>query len=299
MIDVFVDNIIMLNNVTSIGNEFDAVFITAIIEKHNRYVRKELDKWKNGQQFDLPSWITPKMKFITTSNLSNSVHITQYVKNIMTYSSYAIQPEQRSGSDVILSLMDEDDEQNVVLLSAGCTVSSSETVPRKKVKAQLIKSCLRFQYTECPTNTPKKKPKRLKIGLNADLPNDDTANEEDNLEGEEDEEYGQDLNYVDLDYDLDYTENTKNYQISELSNHKQINTFIKNRKHIYVSVELPHRAGNKAGKRSELFRLNKYGDLVIIVDDRNMKHVFGETIERLVENLRCVSFHIKLVTNAF
>src|SRR5437762_2913349 len=130
------------------------------------------------------------MKFITTSNLSNSVHITQYVKNIMTYSSYAIQPEQRSGSDVILSLMDEDDEH---------------------------------------------------------------------------EEYGQDLNYVGLDYDLDYTENTKNYQISEFSNHKQINTFIKNRKHIYVSVELPHRAGNKAGKRSELFRLNEYGDLVIIV----------------------------------
>ena len=35
---------------------------------------------KNGQQFDLPSWITPTMKFITTSNLSDSVHITQYVK---------------------------------------------------------------------------------------------------------------------------------------------------------------------------------------------------------------------------
>jgi len=58
-------------------------------------------------------------------------------------------------------------------------------------------------------------------------------------------------------------------------------------------------AGNRADKRSELFRLNEYGDLVIIIDDHSMEHVFGETIERLVENLRCVSFHIKLVTNVF
>ncbi|CAG8568829.1 810_t:CDS:2 [Funneliformis mosseae] len=253
MIDVFVDNIIMLNNVTSIGNEFDAVFITAIIEKRNRYIREELDKWKNGQQFDLPSWITPTMKFITTSNLSDSVHITQYVKNIMTYSSYAIQPEQRSGSDVVLSLMD--DKQNVVLLSVGSTVSSSVSIKKKKVKDQLIKSCLRFQYIECPTDR-KKKPKRLKISLNADLPKDDI-----------------------------------NYQISDFSKHNQINTFIKNRKHIYVSVELPRRAGKRSGKRTELFRLNEYGDLVIIVDDRNIKHVFGETIERLVENLRRIFSH--------
>jgi hypothetical protein len=296
MIDVFVDNIIMFNNVTSIGNEFDAVFITAIIEKCGSYVREELDKWKNGQQFDIPSWITPKMKFITTSNLSDSVHITQYVKDIVTYSSYAIQPEFRSGADVVLSLVDEDDKQNVVLLSAGCTVSSSGSITKKKVKDQLIKSCLRFQYIEFPKDTPKKKPKRLKISLDANLPKDDTANEEDNLEGEEDEEYGQDLNYVGLNHDLDYTKNTKGYKISDVSNHNQINTFIRGRKHIYISVELPHRAESK---RSELFRLNAYGDLVIIVDDRNVKHVFGEEIVRLMENLRCVSFHIKLVTNAF
>ncbi|RGB24210.1 hypothetical protein C1646_676537 [Rhizophagus diaphanus] len=281
MIDVFVDNIIMLNNVTSIGNEFDAVFITAIIEKRDSYVRDELDKWKNGQQFDIPSWITPKMKFVTTSNLSNGVHITQYVKDIVTYSSYAIQPEQRSGSDVVLSLMD--DKQNVVLLSAGCTVSSSGSITKKKVKDQLIKSCLRFQYIECPNDTPKKKPKRLKISLDANLPKDDTANEEDNLEGEKDEEYGQDLNYVGLNHDLDYTNNTKGYKISDVSNHNQINTFISGRKHIYISVELPHRAESK---RSELFRLNAYGDLVIIVDDRNVKHVFGEGIAKLMENLR-------------
>ncbi|CAB4410823.1 unnamed protein product [Rhizophagus irregularis] len=254
MIDVFIDNIIMLNNVTSIGNEFDAVFITAIIEKRNCYVREVLDKWKNGQQFDLPSWITPTMKFITTSNLSDSVRITQYVDNIMTYSSYAIQPEQRSGSDAVFTLMD--DKQDVVLLSVGCTVSSSVSIKKKKVEDQLIKSCLRFQYIECPTDR-KKKPKCLKIGLTADFPKDDIA---DDLEGEEEEEYGQEEEEeYGQDQKLDYI------------------------------VELPHRAGKRSGKRSgkraELFRLNEYGDLVIIVDDRNIKHVFGETIERLVENL--------------
>ncbi|CAG8696520.1 4413_t:CDS:2, partial [Acaulospora morrowiae] len=46
--------------------------------------------------------------------------------------------------------------------------------------------------------------------------------------------------------------------------------------------EIPHRSS----KRSELFRFNKYGDLVIIVDDRNMEHVFGSTIKKLAENLR-------------
>ena len=83
MIDVFVDNIIMLNNVTSIGNEFDAVLITAIIHKRGLNVREELNKWKNGQQFDLPSWITLTMKFVTTSNLSGSVPIVKYVNDLL------------------------------------------------------------------------------------------------------------------------------------------------------------------------------------------------------------------------
>ncbi|CAG8640318.1 11576_t:CDS:2, partial [Funneliformis caledonium] len=234
MVDVFVDNIIMLNNISSIGNEFDAVFITAIIQKRGINVRNELNKWKNGQQFDLPSWITPKMKFITTSNLSGSVPIAKYV-NDMTYCSYAIQPDIYSGSDV-----------------------------RSKVKEQLIKSCMRFQIMECPRKRKNdvefsyKEPKRLQIGLSSSsiLPNDFTSNEEDNLEREE---YDQDLNYDDLDYDLNYAENTKNYRISRL----------------------PHRAI----KRSELFRFNEYGDLVIIVDDRNMEYVFGPAIKKLVERI--------------
>ncbi|CAG8705902.1 16658_t:CDS:2, partial [Funneliformis caledonium] len=166
MVDVFVDNIITLNNIPSIGNEFDAVFVTAIIQKRGFNVQEELNRWKNGQQFDLPSWITSTMKFITTSNLSGSVPIAKYV-NDMTYCSYAIQPDIYSGSDMVVSLMD--DEQNVVLLSASCT----------------------------------------------------------------------------------------------------------------ISVELPHRKS----ERPELFRFNEYGDLVIIVDDRNMKYVFGSAIEALVERI--------------
>ncbi|CAG8594823.1 3640_t:CDS:2 [Funneliformis caledonium] len=232
MVDVFVDNIIMLNNISSIGNEFDAVFIMAIIQKRGINVRKELNKWKNGQQFDLPLWITPKMKFITTSNLPGSVPIAKYV-NDMTYCSYAIQPDIYSGSDVMISLMDN--EQNVILLSVSCTVSSSP-IKSSKVKEQLIKSCMRFQYMECLRKRKNdvefsyKKPKHFQIGLNSNsiLLNNVTANEEDNLEREEKKEYDQDLNYDDLNYDLNYAENIKNYQISKVSEriklHKQIKT---------------------------------------------------------------------------
>ncbi|PKY41399.1 hypothetical protein RhiirA4_454972 [Rhizophagus irregularis] len=91
-----------------------------------------------------------------------------------------------------------------------------------------------------------KKEERLEIGLGK-IP----ANREDNSKVEE-EEYGQDSNYDDLNYDLNYIENTKGYQKSRWSSH----------------IEL-------TGKRPELFRINEYSDLVIIVDDRNMEYVFG------------------------
>ncbi|GBB96505.1 hypothetical protein RclHR1_02770007 [Rhizophagus clarus] len=284
LIDIFVDNIITLNNISSIGNEFDAVLITAIIHKRGCKVREELNKWKNGQQFDLPSWITPTMEFVTTSNLSENVPIVKYVEDI-TYYSYAIQPEIYSGSDVVISFADNN--HNVVLLSASCTVSSSP-VKRSKVKEQLIKSCMRFQYMECPRKK-KKKPKRLQIGLGSSdvLPNDSTANEEGNLEREEKKKKKKkkEEKKKDLNYDLNYAENTKDYRISNIPEranyHEQIKTSTENRKHIYVSVELPYRRG----KRPELFRLNEYGDLVIIVDDRNMEHVFGPAINRLMERI--------------
>jgi hypothetical protein len=279
----------MLNNISLIGNEFDAVFITAIIHKRGLNVREELNKWKNGQQFDLPSWITPTMEFVTTSNLSGSVPIVKYV-NDTSYSSYAIQPDIYSGSDVVISLADN--KHNVVLLSASCTISSSP-VKRSKVKEQLIKSCMRFQYMECPRKKKNneefsyKEPKRLQIGLSISnvLPNDSTANEEGNLERKEKKRKKKEEKKKDLNYDLNYAENTKNYRISKISEHakyhEQIKTSTENRKHIYVSVEIPYRSS----ERSELFRLNEYGDLVIIVDNRNMEHVFGPAINRLMERI--------------
>src|SRR2546423_14763026 len=152
------------------------------------------------------------MEFVTTSNLSGSVPIVKYVNDI-TYYSYAIQPDIYSGSDVVISLADN--KYNVVLLSASCTISSSP-VERIKVKKQLIKSCMRFQYMENPKKAKKgefshKKTRHLQIGIGSTLPNDATANEEDNLEGEENEEYDQDLNYDNLDFDLNYTKNIKGY----------------------------------------------------------------------------------------
>src|SRR5437763_15569570 len=107
---------------------------------------------------------------------------------------------------------------------------------------------MRFQYIE---STRKKKndeefsykePKRFQIGLSSSdvLPNDATTNEEGNLEREEKEKKKK---KKDLNYDLNYAENTKDYRISKISErakyHEQIKTSTENRKHIYVSVELP------------------------------------------------------------
>ncbi|CAG8703464.1 12322_t:CDS:2, partial [Racocetra fulgida] len=280
LVDVFVENIIRLNNTSSIGNEFDAAFITAMIQKRGRNVREELNKWKNGQNFNLPSWITPTMKFMTISNLSRGVPVEKYVSNMTYYCPYAIQPDRFSGSDVVISFMDDD--QNVLLLSASCTVSG-EPIKRSKIKDQVFKSCMKFQYMENTRIIRRKnsqiddhdefswkEPECLRIGIGQSLP----ANKEDNSK-EKVEEYDQDFNHNDLDYDLDYTKIIKDYRISKVSerakNHEKIKISTENQRHIYVSVELPHRAG----KRSELFRFNEYGDLVIIVDDRNMEYVFG------------------------
>ncbi|CAG8499656.1 3005_t:CDS:2 [Scutellospora calospora] len=243
LVDVFVENIIRLNNTSSIGNEFDAVFITAMIQKRGRNVREELNKWKNGQIFDLPSWITPTMKFITISNLSGGVPIAEYVDNTTYYCSYAIQPDRFSGSDVVISFAD--DEQNMVLLSASCTVSGGP-IKRSKIKEQVFKSCMKFQYME---NTRKRKGKNSQI---------------------EDHEGGFSWKEPEcLQIGL------VSKVIERAKNHEKIKISTENRKHIYVSVELPHRAS----KRSELFRFNEYGDLVIIVDDRNMESVFGSVIK--------------------
>ncbi len=299
LVDIFVEYIIRLNNTSSIGNEFDAVFISAMIQKRGFNVREELNKWKNGQEFNLPSWITPTMRFTTISNLSGGVPIVEYVKNTTYYGSYAIQPDRFSGSDAVISLVD--DNQDVILLSASCTISG-EPVKRSKIKEQVFKSCMNFQYMVSKRKRKNsqikdqeeefswREPEQLQIGFGNFLaPYKEVKSEEKEEE---------DLNY-DVDFDLDYTKTMGDYRISKVSkhakNHEEIKSSTVGKKHIYVSVELPHRAS----KRSKLFRFNEYGDLVIIVDDRNMECVFGPVIKKLMEKIRYVTLYNKFATNAF
>jgi hypothetical protein len=256
-----------------------------MIQKREFNVQKELNKWKNSQEFNLPSWITPTMKFTTISNLSGGVPIVEYVKNSTYYDSYAIQPDRFSGSDVVISLVD--DNQDVILLSASCTISG-KPVKRSKVKEQVFKSCMNFQYMVSKRKKENSQIKdqdkefswreseQLQIGFgNFLVPYKEVKSEKKKKE---------DFNY-DEDFDLDYTKTMEDYQISKVSkhakNHEEIKSSTVGKKHIYVSVELPLRAG----KRSKLFRFNEYGDLVIIVDDRNMECVFGPVIKKLMEKI--------------
>ncbi|GBB89088.1 hypothetical protein RclHR1_15760004 [Rhizophagus clarus] len=268
LVNVFVDNIILLNNISSIGNELNAVFITAMIQKRGLNVRKELEQWKNGQVFDLPSWITSTMRFMTISHLSGSVPIIEYIDNMTYYHSYGIQLDRFSGSDVVITFAN--DAQNVVLLSASCIVSG-EPIERSKIKEQKKEECLEVGLGEIP------------------------ANEDNNAKEEKEKKHDQDFNPDDDDdddvnFDLNYIKNTKGYHVSKVSqrahDHEKIKSSTENRKHIYVSVELPHRASKE---RPDLFRLNNHGDLVIIVDDRNMEYVFGPVIKELVKRIRCVT----------
>ncbi|PKY60227.1 hypothetical protein RhiirA4_550583 [Rhizophagus irregularis] len=186
---------------------------------------------------------------------------------------------------------------NIIMLNNISSIGN-EFDATDKVMEQLMKSCLRFQYMECPRKRKKddeefsfRKPKRLQIGLgNNNLPYGFTANEEGNLERREKERKKEKKKEKkDSNYDLNYIENTKNYRISRVPDHanyhKQIKNSIENQRHICISVELPYREG----KSPELFRFNEYGDLVIVVDDRNMEYVFGPVINKLM----------KFATNAF
>ncbi|RIA91006.1 hypothetical protein C1645_822580 [Glomus cerebriforme] len=188
----------------------------AMIQKCEFIVRDELNRWKNGQEFNLSSWITPTMRFMTISNLSGSVPIVKYIDNMTYYHSYRIQPDRFSGLDVVVSFAD--DKQNVVLLSASCTVSG-EPIKRSKIKEQVFKSCMKFQYM---INMKKRKRDEdhdeqfswkeeefLETGLDK-IPD----NKEDNSEKKEKEEYDQDFNHNDLNYNLKYIKNTKDYQWS-------------------------------------------------------------------------------------
>ncbi|GBB88184.1 hypothetical protein RclHR1_14710001 [Rhizophagus clarus] len=170
-----------------------------MIQKRGFNEREELNKWKFGQNFDLPSWITLTMRFMTISNLSEGVPIAEYIENTPYYRSYTIQADRFSGSDVMITF--GDDEDNVVLLSASCTVLGN----------QLIQVRLKSRHSS----------------LGELLPSNKEVSSE-----EKKKVYEQDLNYDDLDYDLDHTNNTKNYQISKVSerakNHERIKSSTEN-----------------------------------------------------------------------
>jgi hypothetical protein len=122
------------------------------------------------------------MKFKTTTNLSGTVPLAKYV-NDKTYYRHAIQPEIYSGSDLVLSLVD--DEQNVILLSASCTVSV-RPIGREKIEKQLTEqSCMKFQYMECPREKKNKKNKKKTPCLQTGLGDIPANNEEDEVDTEE------------------------------------------------------------------------------------------------------------------
>ncbi|GES83303.1 hypothetical protein GLOIN_2v1672762 [Rhizophagus clarus] len=97
----------------------------------------------------------------------------------------------------------------------------------------------------------------------------------------------------DINYDLDYDRNLKYYQVSQTSEHAElhhkiaklmtVNKISSNaadkRKCIHVLVELPHRASSR---RPDIFRCDKKGNLIVIIDDRNVKQVFGEKLANVL-----------------
>ena len=54
------------------------------------------------------------------------------------------------------------------------------------------------------------------------------------------------------------------------------------RKCIHILVELPHRDLSKRPERPDIFRYDKKGNLIAIVDDRNVKQVFGEQLANVI-----------------
>ncbi|PKK57256.1 hypothetical protein RhiirC2_798376 [Rhizophagus irregularis] len=80
----------------------------------------------------------------------------------------------------------------------------------------------------------------------------------------------------------DYDKTLKDYQVSgkpkfaEL--HCKITDVVNKRKCIHILVELPHRDLSKRPERPNIFRYDKKGNLIVIVDNRNVKQVFGEQL---------------------
>jgi hypothetical protein len=235
-------------------------------------VLEELKKWTDDPHFNFPEWITPGMQFVTETNLSNFVSLYDYVKDIYSqspkYLNYAIQTSYHAGSDLVFSLVVKSDDSKNVILS---TIFKKE-VPESKA----FKACLEFQYMKRISNE-KKRPndkglselqsKKMKLGP-ANIDHDDR------------------YLYWDRNFDLDYDEILKSYQISKnpklaelhhkiaglMTVNKISGNVVDKRKCIHILVELPHRSvsSSVSKQRPDIFRYDKNGNLIVIVDDRNV-----------------------------
>ena len=300
LVDVYVESILSHFQYTqSINSELNAAFATSIIQKCGCNVRKELAKWMtNNSKFVFPEWITPGMQFITDINLSNSISLYDYIEDAYSQSpkhhNHAIQPAHVAGSDLVLLLVDE--FGNVVLLSLSSTISI-RPIPRKKVKKQALEACLEFQYMEEITRkkrpideigiqeSDRKKLKKLCIEIGLDKPSElpqvkspvktwPAADIEDE-DGDED----------DKNFDLNYNESLKLYKSPNYAELMSFNG--RKRKCIHVLVEL---SGRKPA-RPDIFQYDKNGNLIILVDDRNVERAFGEKMAELVKS-RLIEYEI-------
>ncbi|RUS14307.1 hypothetical protein BC937DRAFT_94031 [Endogone sp. FLAS-F59071] len=302
LVDILVDNMSRLQHIKTIGNQLHSAFTTAMIQKHGRNVREELTAWTNNKDLAFPDWITSGLRFVTTSNLANGVSLVGYIKDIFSkapnHHCHAIQPEESAGSDVVLSLVD--DEQHVVLMSVSCTISG-KNVKKEKIMEQALKANLKYQYMVTTkkritaSNSSSKSYKKLKLETTFDLPTDIICHHYFHID--DSRIIMDDSTIIDdgslttgknENFDLDYTNTAKLFKVSD--NYKELHEWLLSQitwNYIHVLVELPHRVKlYETKKRTEIFRFNENGDLIIIVDDRNVDQVFGLSMVHLIESIQ-------------
>ncbi|RUS22580.1 LOW QUALITY PROTEIN: hypothetical protein BC937DRAFT_88367, partial [Endogone sp. FLAS-F59071] len=273
LVDTLVDNMSRLQHIKTIGNQLDSAFATAMIQKRGRNVREELSTWTNDKEFVFPDWITTKLRFVTTSNLANGVSLVEYIKDVFSnapnYCCHAIQPGESAGSDIVFSLVD--DEQHVVLMSVSCTISG-KNVKREKIMEQALKANLKYQYMVTTKKRTKdddvlsnscKKPKLvMPIDEPTNIPVDEPTNQnvsDSTIADDDDLIIDKDENF-----DLNYVNTAKLFKVSEnyAVLHNSLLSLI-TRNYIHVLVELPRRAKpHGTRKRPETYRFDTNGDLI-------------------------------------
>ncbi|CAI2198310.1 6117_t:CDS:2, partial [Funneliformis geosporum] len=179
-----------------------------------------------------------------------------------------------AGLDLLLSLIDE--SGNVVLLSLNSTISTKSVI-KSKVKKQTLKIKTKKKYIEISIAEP------LQVESHVETPPATNIDDEsDHLD-------------QDKNFDLDYDKSFESYHISKTAKyaelHKKIaklmivdeinSSVVVNRKCIHVLVEFPCRSMPKSTSQPDIFRYDKNGNLIVIVDDRNVEQVFGKKMANL------------------